>query len=336
MPQVNPGETIPISYHSEVGTTGLYPQGKIYNGATLVTTVNFTEVGNGYYYYDYTPDGSYKYLMVKIVPYKTAAYVVKDEENLETSVDLVVEYFYRPSMGGGSVSAEIDYKKLVQEVWNYQINNKKAQQVLLDKSEFNPKSDIVKTDLKIEKPVFNTRILQDLITDKMVKLEEVVRTTKTAIIKQSVDLKPIIAEIKKIDNKNDLNNLLLVIDKINNKIEKLPQEKVSLNEINIELKNIKEQISQGDSLTMIDSLEERIKELTKEIKIDRKENKDEKIVKELETLKTIKNTIQENQEMIEMLNKVDDKRIEKVLKVLEKLYHLISLKKELVYVEKED
>ena len=334
--QVNPGETIPISYHSEVGTTGLYPQGEIYNGATLVSTVNFTEVGNGYYYYNYTPDGSYKYLMIKIVPYTNSGHTIKDEENLEASVDLVIEYFYRPSMGAAQVSAEIDYKKLAQEIWNYQIDNKKAQEVLSEKSEFNPKLDIVKTDLKIEKPVFNTRILQDLITDKIANLEKVVKETKTSIIKQPIDLNPVINEIKRLDNKTDFNIILTAIDKMEKKIEKLPQEKISLEEVKNKLNNIKEQIGKDDYLIMIDNLEEKIKELTQEVKLNRKENKDEKIIKDLEVLKTIKNTIQENQEMIEMLNKVDDKRIEKVLKVLEKLYHLVSLKKELVYVEQED
>jgi len=345
--QITPGETGKLPYHSSVGTTGLYVQAKLYDGSTLLTTLNLTEVSGGYYSVDYTPDGTHKHIFAQLIPYTNSGHTIKAEGDLETSIDIYVEYPYRMQMGSSGVAVNIDYKLLAKEIWEYKIDDdEKAKDILLKKSEFNSKNDIVKTDLKIEKPVFNTRILQDLIVEKIDNLENKIGNIKLTPIENKIDLKPIINEIKKINTNEidlkpiineirnigtDKNDLKLII----NEIKSINANKINFKSILNEIKNI--DTNKNELIILVKIIKDIfniVNFLPKKFTIET-QIVNEKIKKELEVFK---NSLKDNENMLEMLNVEDNKRIKKVLIALDKIYFLItanqlSLRKEIEYAE---
>jgi len=339
--QVSPSETTKLTYHSELGTTGLYPQVKVYNGSTLVTTLNLAEVGNGYYYVDYAPDGTYKYLFCQIIPYTDSGHTIKAEADLETSIDLYVEYPYRMPMGrvGG---VEIDYKKLAKEIWHYKIGDENAEQVLSKKSEFNPESDIVKTDLKIEKPVLNIRAIQDTISEKISQLEKTIASIKTQKINfPKLDLKPILDEIKKNNNKEDLIKINSMVGKLETSITNLPSVEIpheTFNQINNRVKDIYAQLDKMDNVSIISDLDDKVSFLNQQISQLKSQNQSGEILQKLEILVDLKKLIIESQDLLEALNQVEGERATKIVKAIEKILTLISLnqlkdvRKELQYI----
>ena len=262
--QITPGEVGKLPYHSAVGTTGLYVQAKLYDGSTALTTLNLTEVSGGYYSVDYTPDGTHKHIFAQLIPYTDSGHTIKAEGDLEASIDIYVEYPYRMQMGSSGVAVNIDYKLLAKEIWEYEIEDEKAKDILLKKSEFNSKIDLVKTDFKIEKPVFNTRILQDLIVEKTNNIENKIGNIKLTSTERKIDLKPILNEMKKINtSKNELTVLIRIIKNIYDIVNSLPKKltiesQVVDEKVKRELEVFKNSLREnGDMLEKLNEMDEK-------------------------------------------------------------------------------
>ena len=148
-----PGDTIDLSVALYDGATNQYPQAKIYDtGGNLVTTIDLSHIANGLYQGTYTPSGAYKHLTVHYIIYSDSGHTTENTLYSRTMDKLYINYDYKPpSFGMATVEATIstkDKKELVKEIIE-KIGLSELLDEIRKKSEFNPKKDKVKTDIKI-------------------------------------------------------------------------------------------------------------------------------------------------------------------------------------------
>ena len=163
--QTEPGVAVPLSYTTVDRATDVYPKAFVYNSAgTEITTVNLSHIANGFYVGSYTPDGTYETLKIHYVVYSDAARTVVSDVHGGSEEFLYVKYAWKPQ-GFGSVSTVLskeDINKIVESL-EKTIEGKINLQEILDelrkKSEFDPKKDKVKTDIKI--PAISLREVND-------------------------------------------------------------------------------------------------------------------------------------------------------------------------------
>jgi hypothetical protein len=168
-----PGDTIDLSVALYDGAEDQYPQAKIYDTAgTLVSTVNLSHSANGLYQGTYTPDGTYKYLAVHYIIYSNSGHTTENTQYSRTTDRIYCNKDY-VTPGFGSLSATLakeDIDRIVESLEKTIEKNVNLQEILDEirkKSEFNPKKDKVKTDIKI--PVTNLREINDKL-DNIAKL----------------------------------------------------------------------------------------------------------------------------------------------------------------------
>ena len=169
MYRIEPGGTLYLSWQSEAGTTDLYPQGKIYDDTdTLVATVNLTHRQSGRFTGTSTALSATGLYVVQFIAYTDAAHTITSGVDPILSESIQVAYDFRqpiidiPESFGKAEKENKELKKELQEI----------KEELAKKSEFNPKTDIVKTDIKI--PIISFRqvferfdFLKDYISQKV-------------------------------------------------------------------------------------------------------------------------------------------------------------------------
>ena len=221
----NPGETLHLSWQSKLGETGLYPQAKIYNNAeTLMATVNLTHRQDGLYTSTTSIDSEGVYTM-QTIAYEDSGHTSQSGVDEILSETISIQYSWRPSMG--SSKADVDpsqIKKAVEEALKDKLE--KIMEELKKKSEFNPKSDLVKTDIKqtslrpILDKIDKIKIPQVKVVDNSKQISELKNQVIGAIEgipKTELDTTGIIGEIKKQDDKEFKNNIIKSINNLTTK-----------------------------------------------------------------------------------------------------------------------
>lgn len=172
-------QTTYITVDSGDQESGLFPQTKVYNSSdTVVATVNLTAVvgSPGLYSGSWTPTLEGEYLE-RTIFYADSGHTTVQEAYGFTNSKVTVKTLVSQSAGGGGgmmvgVSRE-EMDDIAEKVWAYKLGKLKASQVLLNKSEFNPATEIV-----------NAGITMDMIEESLVrhdKYETIKKDLKASI-----------------------------------------------------------------------------------------------------------------------------------------------------------
>uniref|UniRef100_A0A6H1ZXI9 Uncharacterized protein n=1 Tax=viral metagenome TaxID=1070528 RepID=A0A6H1ZXI9_9ZZZZ len=222
----NPGETLHLSWQSKLGETGLYPQAKIYDNAeTLMATVNLTHRQDGLYTGTTAALNDEGVYTMQTIAYEDSGHTSQSGVDEILSETISIQYSWRPSFG--STKADID-PKVIKSAIDEALKDKlkEVMEELKKKSEFNPKSDLVKTDIKqtslrpILDKIDKIKIPQVKVVDNSKQISELKNQVISAIEsipKTEFDTTGIIGEIKKQDDKSFKNNIIKSINNLTTK-----------------------------------------------------------------------------------------------------------------------
>lgn len=166
-------------------TTDRYVQAEIYapgtssGGETQLTTVNLTHRAGGRYSAFYTPPENYDFLDVVYKVYEDSGYTTLDTAYSPTHEQLVLNGY---SSGGGlplnyqarlSGQAELDYDKLAERIWQYNLNKIK------DKNSAGSHLKNIKFDVK---PIIDATATVKLSVERgLDSLTDIIVAGKTAL-----------------------------------------------------------------------------------------------------------------------------------------------------------
>jgi hypothetical protein len=95
-----PNNKVTLSVQLTDGVTTLYPKAFIYDiDGNLITTVNLTHVANGLYIEEYTPNGTYKQLIVNYVVYSDTSRITASDDYGIGADTLYVDTFISRILG---------------------------------------------------------------------------------------------------------------------------------------------------------------------------------------------------------------------------------------------
>jgi len=266
--RVQPGDTIQLFYYATDGATGLTVTYSIKDtDNNEITSGTLTHDANGRYTATYTPDGTYSWLRVDYDP----------SDNYEKSSDTItVGYEYRPQMGETGVS----YEDLIETLKPILQSIDEIKLELSKKSEFDPNTDKVRTDLKIPtiKEItssINKVIVANKPEDLIPKLNNLAKVIKVAI------------DNKKIPEPKDYSGDFIQVQKA---ISKIP--KTDLTNVFKAIESLKPLISALDKFQSLEENIEKIKKLNNQIIEKIPKDRTEEILDSLnKTIKEIQNSI---------------------------------------------
>ena len=144
----NPGATILLTWQSKLGETNLYPRAVIKdNAGATKATVDLTHDANGAYTGTTAALNDEGVYTMQIIAYEDSGHTTQSGVDEILSETISIQYSWRPSFG--STKADID-PKVIKSAIDEALKDKlkEVMEELKKKSEFNPKSDLVKTDIK--------------------------------------------------------------------------------------------------------------------------------------------------------------------------------------------
>lgn len=298
------GETVRLSWRTNDGNNGLFPQAVIVSDAgVLVSTTNLSVISvagvAGAYEASYTPTTEGEFNIYYSV------YSSSDNRDAQTPVSelyegntevLKVRSFpvfsgVASSLGGFTEDDLKDLTKAFKKInfWKQKLSSgKTAEEELLAKSEFNPDIQIVKTDIEIPETDFST------LESKINSIASLMPTIKTDLTKEIKSIKewfPTVSLDKFPEVLNGLSSLNLVvssipklIEGINNisQIKKLEdilvsqgqtlsslsqsaQDQTKVDELQVSLNNALEILKSVATINSLSSLENTVSSLSKEL-----------------------------------------------------------------------
>jgi len=151
-------ESFDIWHKHAYNVDSLYPQATVYApDGTLFATVDldYVAASKGLYKGSFTPNvpGSFAY---EVTWYSDSGHTTEDPaeggDNGIVYVDHKLSRGPASSVGGGIDSSQID--KIVDKIWEKMLDDERsAGEVLLSRSDFNPETDIVKTEVNFDEVV---------------------------------------------------------------------------------------------------------------------------------------------------------------------------------------
>ena len=195
----SPGATIKLSWQQTQGDTSLYPQAVIKDSAgTTIATVSLTHDSNGLYAGTTTllvAEGTYS---CQFLPYTNAGHTTLSGVDEIVHETISIQYGWRPSFGGGGGTATIPKNiidpllKILKEIAEKQ---EKLEIELAKKSEFNPKKDIVKTDIKPTSLRYLIDKLDKIQPQKQKDYTTLIERIKNQIVKEIQNIPKIDLEV---------------------------------------------------------------------------------------------------------------------------------------------
>ena len=146
----NPGETIKLSWQQNQGDTSLYPRAVIKDsGGTTKATVDLTHDSNGLYAGTTSAlvdEGTYS---CQYLPYEDSGHTTLSGVDEIVSETISIQRSWRPSFDGAEATIpKTILNPLIKSIKNLEKELGLVKTELAKKSEFNPRKDIVKTDIK--------------------------------------------------------------------------------------------------------------------------------------------------------------------------------------------
>ncbi len=226
------GVATKLSWVAPWQTTGLYPRARILDSdGDLVTTVNLTANATITYYYEgsWTPSVEGEYRVVYDV-FTDAGYTVYSteigsaDEYIRVQKTLTYQSYYVGGGGEGGDISEDNIKKIIDGVWSKILKTgKTADEILSNVSQFNVKTDIVKTDLVIPDNKYLDKDI-NLLISQIVTNNNIQTEIKNLIKKE---LSPLIK-----NNEIKDGNLKYIVDGVVNILKMLYQISNNLNQTN--------------------------------------------------------------------------------------------------------
>lgn len=207
-----PNQDVLITGQLGYSDTGLYLKALIYDIQDLtivIDTLYLDEIGEGAYAKKWTNPGALTKYWVRIFVYTDAGYTTISDIDRPAEISINIGRYQGGGYLGGTGGKVIRTSLTEEEIEKIAKRVKEILQPELDKkSEFNPKSDIVKTEDKI---IDNSELLTAISGIKMPTLPEIPRYDETRVITEVLKA---IKQIKTSDYSRDLNEIKILISKI--------------------------------------------------------------------------------------------------------------------------
>jgi len=327
--QVEPGETLKLFWQSSDKTSTLYPQATIKDASgTTIATVNLSHSVNGLYTGTTTLSSTGNYT-AQIIVYTDAGYTTESGVDAVVTDSICATYSFKPIFGGAPTGITKEEIEAIRKPLEEMIKEleRKLRDELKKKSEFDPKEDLVKTDIKI--PQINLREIKDELNKLLLEIRNK-KEIKVAQKDYSSQLKKIEALIGSI--KIPEVNLLPLLESINN--IQFPKDEI-LNLKNLVLSSGKELSGNINGLpfdeikSKLDQKAKKLKEISDKIaQIDGEQIKNKDIKQFGLLLLETKMYLTTIEKMLEVLNTQEDKRFKELKNLLIGIMYLKQLPKE--------
>ena len=228
------GTVFRLAYQHPYRDNALFPRAKVYDSSDVsIATISLGQVVGveGFYTGNWIASVAAGLYNVVITPYTDAGFTaVSDSDGNVSEIIQVESSASSASFAGvmGGITLD-DIKLIAEEVWKYLLQGRKAGEVLVSRSEFNPEIETVKAHtVNLDEVVIPTVDLKPILADLSLVDEKITRLGKgqTKISAQvskiempKTDLTPVLEGLAKIEAKDYVGEVRDILQDLVSRVE---------------------------------------------------------------------------------------------------------------------